>query len=514
MRTSNNDDILGGGGLGGGDVGLGDSSTAESLVAGARADRDDFNFGDDRAITNPPNWEVLESEQLYNSAVMNNDPGSADAMGQSWVNHGSELQQIADELYEAIGELGGAWVGQASGAAQGSLVAIANSSQIAGDAARTMGKRMTDQAAAAAEVKKMPPPSDFNLQTALEQSLALGPAAGADLSAQKAKHDSILKQQQAYLDAYTKTMSEIDGTTPSFGPESIGLKPLESANAASRTVGGVGPGVGVGDGPSLADAKSRAAETIGAVQAQAAEHARGASGHPGAAANHALDQIKGQAGTASGPITATGHAAIQSTSGGPSAAGIGAAALGAGVGLAGARALSNRGRGGKAPQQTEQELAAAQAEAAAAEAAAAEEAAAQQAAANVAAADALAAANVPAPEVADGASAAASAEQAPGTVAASQQQGAPGAGGPQQHGGPAPAGAMPMGGAAGMPPAAPMAPMGPGGAGAGAGAAGGVPIVEDDHTPAKFLIDPDPDDMFGADEAVTPSVIGAFDDDE
>jgi hypothetical protein len=50
-----------------------------------------------------------------------------------------------------------------------------------------------------------------------------------------------------------------------------------------------------------------------------------------------------------------------------------------------------------------------------------------------------------------------------------------------------------------------------GGVGGGTGAAGGARRQEDEeHAPASFLIDPDPDETFGANQATPPPVIGAW----
>lgn len=539
MNSSTKDSYGGSssGGDSGSDLELGDTKSSESLVNSARSGRDEFDFGDDRAITDTPNWASLDTTALYHSAVDNNDPGSADAMGQTWSNHGAELQRVADELYEAISELGGAWVGQAAGAAQGSLVGIANSSQIAGDAALVMGTRMSEQAMAAAEVKKMPPPSDFDPQTAWESALAAGPAAMAlDFWPKYHQAENIKKQQEAYLAAYTKSMTDVDSATPSFGPESLGLKPMAGHQSVVHNVSGpLAPSGAADGGPGLSDARARVDAAASSVQAQAVEHAKGVAHAGGHAAAQVTQQVPGQA-TAAGPLSATGHAAVSTTSSGPSAAGIGAAALGAGVGLAGARALTKHSRAGRKPgaAPTEQEAAAAEAaaqeaaaaQAAAAEASSAEAAAAQQAVAGAGAVEAAISA-MPTGEPVSGASVAASAEPAAGNVASVAQHQAGGSVA-AAHGGPAGSGApgVPGAGGAGAPSAAqlnamgamapgPMTPMGGGAAGLGAGGEAGAGAgAAEEHAPASFLIAPDPDEFFGSDEAVTPTVIGAFDDDD
>lgn len=137
-------------------VPLGDNASAQNIVADARGRSDGFDMGSDRAIANPPNWNAQASQQLYDGAVNNNDPGTAEATGQAWSHHGSELKQASDHLYNAISELGNAWVGRGAAGAQGALVAIANSGSQASEAAHTMSDRLARQAAAAAEVKKMP----------------------------------------------------------------------------------------------------------------------------------------------------------------------------------------------------------------------------------------------------------------------------------------------------------------------------------------------------------------------
>src|SRR5699024_7237854 len=116
---------------GGGPV-LGDNSVVRGLVATVQAGDGDFRFGGDRAITNPPNWHSQRSTELYNSAVNNNDPSSAQASSQDWIAQATELKEISDQLYRAITELSAAWVGNGAGAAQGALAEIASSGAKAG----------------------------------------------------------------------------------------------------------------------------------------------------------------------------------------------------------------------------------------------------------------------------------------------------------------------------------------------------------------------------------------------
>lgn len=565
MSKSSNDSNSSGD-TGGSSTNLGDTSTADSIVASARGSRDDFLFGDDRAIANPPNWSNQSSTELYNGAVNNNEPGMADELGQSWTNQGKDLQHAADTLYEAITELSGAWIGQAAGAAQGSLIGVANASSTAGDAALTMGKRMHDQAVAAAEVKKMPPPKEFNVDQALAAGLSGGPAAmAADMKAQHDAARAVQDEQERYMQAYTKAMSEVDSATPSFGPESIGMKPVTGTRYGSTGGSGMGGMVGVGDGgPGVSAIGTGLGAAAGGVAA-----GRGGLQGSGVGGSHGAGGAGGVAdlanGTLNGPLTGTAQVTNAASSGPGAGAALGAAAVGAGLGLAGAKALGGRDGSRANKQQTEAEL-----EAAAAEATdAADEAAdgdgvgelpevpqVQQAQAAQPRADHPGIdVGGPVPEVgsaapqqyaqqpqfsapqapqsmsygAPGASQPFAAQPAPlaegatsgaaspaaaadpsatSSVAASDQHAGPSAGQPGSQ----QAAAQQQALAQQQAMAPPVSQYGGGSgagsaAGAGAGGVGGM-NVEADHAPASYLIQPDPDEIFGADEAVTSGVIG------
>lgn len=222
-------------------VQLGDNGETAALTERARNSAGGFDYGSDRVIANPPNWASQQSDQLYRGATQNNDPASAEATGQAWQAHGDELHQAANDLYNAISELGNAWIGEAAGAAQGSLVSIAYASKQAGDAAHTMASRLAQQASAAAEVKKMPAPKNFDPARQTAAMLAGGPAAMvADMKQQSDEADAVHAQQVQYFNTYTQAMSDVDSTTPSFGPESIGLPGMGAIDATrASSVGGV-----------------------------------------------------------------------------------------------------------------------------------------------------------------------------------------------------------------------------------------------------------------------------------
>ncbi|TWH21159.1 hypothetical protein [Prauserella rugosa] len=436
------------GGGGGNAVHIGDDGGVADLVNRARGRSDGFLLDDLRAITDRPNWQAHESKQLYQFATVNNVPGSAEELGQGWGKHGTQLQQISEDLYSAISELSNAWIGQAAGAAQGALVGIANSSSQAAEAARAMGSRLSQQASAAAELKKMPQPEEFDPAQETANMLAMGPAAMVKDMKEKFDQARAVKAQQVqYLETYTAAMSEVDGSTPSFGPASLGLKQVTNSGGTNlSSVGGVG-------GPGVA----------GGAQGHGVDALAGGHGAPahGGAAQHQPQQQAPQTpqqpaaqapagGGASSAGAAMPQAPAASSSGfGAGAAALGGALAGGGAAVAGARALS---KGSKTK----------------------------------------------ATEASDGNSTEAAAQQTAQPASSVQQ--------PQSAGIAGANGVIGGREAAGMAPAA--TPMG-GGMGA-AGAAAGTGQEEEEHKHASFLIEADPDDVFGANQATAPPVLGAW----
>lgn len=436
-------------------VQLGDNSHAEGIVSSARGRSDGFDIGADRAITNPPNWESAPSSQdLWNQANLGNDPSTATSISQSWGSHGSKLSQASNDLYNAISELGAAWIGQGAAAAQGSLVAIANSGSQASEAARTMSDRLQKQADAATKVKLMPKPTDYSPEKAMAQALAAGPVGMITDQKPLADQDKEVRAEQArFLEAYTKEMSEVDSSTPSFGPESLGMKPTASHNSASfsgvGSVGGPGLNSGAVSGtPVLAGTHGYggAQGSVGApLQAGPDAGSFSQAGYTPAAGNLPASGVAPGAGVASGagaPM-ATPHAPASGGNGLGQA--LTAAALGGGLGYAGAKALGQGNKSGaKDTDSTD----------------------------------------------------ASATEKAPAQSAASQAV-------PQQ-------GIVSSSGTIGATPP-PMQGMG---GGMGMGAPGAQAEQEEEHTHASFLIEPDPDDAFGANEATPPPVIGAWTEDD
>jgi hypothetical protein len=439
-------------------VPLGDNSASHDIVANARGRSDGFDMGSDRAIANPPNWNSQDSQTLYNGAVQNNDPGTATATGQAWAHHGNELKQASDHLYNAIAELGNAWVGKGAAGAQGALVAIANSGSQASEAAHTMSDRLARQAAAAEQVKKMPPPKDYDPKRAMAAALAGGPQALLD--DQKAQFDAaneVKAQQVAFFNAYTQAMKEVDNSTPSFGPESLGMKPTATHNSVSfsavNAVGSTGPVQGLSGADGVFAASGAGFVGFGGAfdahhAAAGAGAAHGALGHDGVLGSDA----PGGPGTATGTGTSTGQAvpgSAQHTGGGSPLGkigmGLGLGGVAGGLGALASRALGAGSKSG-AKEQNDTSLASA-----------------------------------------DGQGQSAASAQAP-------QQGLVSSAG--TIGGQTPPPTPGMGGMGGMAPH------------------GAQPEQDEEHTHASFLIEADPDEAFGANQATPPPVIGAWSGDD
>lgn len=389
---------------------------------------EDVVMGEDRAIADAPNWDAMESEQLYLGATQQNDPASADRLGQAWTDQGNKLAHAANELHSAIADLGGSWTGETAAAAQNYLATVAANSGKAGQAAQMMGNRLAQQAVAAQNVKGMPQPKGFEPGKAMTDMLAGGPASMAmDMKAQKDAADSVKAEQVKYMNAYTQAMSDVDSSTPTFDP----------AAHQSRSGPGVlsGPG-GTGYGASpAAGTGSFAGERDALGQEQIAGMPMTGAGAPGT----------NLAGYGGGAAPAAPAAPSAPAAPAPSAGGLGSAGFG---GAFGGAALAAGSRTGSSNQKT-----------------------------SSARGGAVGQGQGPAAGAQTGAGASGSGPAAGGVAGAPANNNTA-------------AGARGMGGA----------PMGGGMRGQGG--------EDEDYERASYLIEPDPEDAFGANSSAAPPVIG------
>lgn len=201
----------------------------------------EVRMGDDRVIGDTPNWDGFDSKQLYNFATQNNSPTTADALGRTFNAGGNGLVDAANGLLDAVTRLDGAWSGVAADSARTALGPLAQAAGQAGQTAQMMGVQMARQSVAATEVRKLPPPQDFDQQQSLNAMVTGGPAAmQADLKAQKEAAEAVKREQITYLNAYTQAMSSVDAHTPSFVPPPVGhINPGDGGGA--RITGGPVP---------------------------------------------------------------------------------------------------------------------------------------------------------------------------------------------------------------------------------------------------------------------------------
>ncbi|MPZ84106.1 MAG: hypothetical protein GEV28_28400, partial [Actinophytocola sp.] len=200
----------------------------------------EVRMGDDRAIGDAPNWDGFDSKQLYDFATRNNSPTTADALGRTFNTGGNGLAEAANGLFDAVSRLDGAWSGVAADSARAALAPLAQAAGQAGQTAQMMGVQMSRQSVAATEVRKLPPPQDFDQQQSLNAMVTGGPAAmQADLKAQKEAADAVKREQISYLNAYTQAMGSVDAQTPSFVPPPAGRIDPGSGGDARITGGPV-----------------------------------------------------------------------------------------------------------------------------------------------------------------------------------------------------------------------------------------------------------------------------------
>ncbi|MQA12233.1 MAG: hypothetical protein GEU98_27615 [Pseudonocardiaceae bacterium] len=424
------------------------SNAFQGMYASNQAENlsEDVVMGEDRVIADPPNWEGMSSEQLYLGATQQNDPGSADRLGHTWNEQGNALANAANELHSAIAELGSAWTGDAAAAAQGSLAGLAASSGRAGQAAQMMGNRLAQQSVAAANVKGLPQPKNFDAGQSMAAMIGGGPAALAmDMKAQKDAADSVKAEQVKYLTAYTQSMSDVDSSTPTFDPDAYrGRSSADDGRGGGAVLSTPDGGTGYGAGPA-----SGAGAFTGEYGANGEEQIAGMpmSG-PGAGTNTA-GYTGGPVGGAAAPAAASAPA--PQPSGGLGSAGFGGAFGGFGAMSGGARTGSSNQRGNSTSSARS--------------------------------------ASIPGGQGTGGPASGPSTGAQTGATGGYPGGVAPTAG----MGGDANRGGSGRPGAAG----APMA-----------GGARGQGQEDEDYERASYLIEPDPEDAFGADSSAAPPVIG------
>ena len=425
-------------------------SEIQANIAGSQSKQlaSQVRIGDDRAIGDTPNWESMSSTELHAAATQSNNPGSSDSLGRAFNDGGNRLADAANRLMAAVGKLDAAWSGNAADSAKGALNPLADAAGQAGLAAQLMGAQMARQTAAASEVRKIPPPEEFDYQTELTTALANpNPVAGmADMKAKKDKADAVKREQVAYLNAYTQSMSAVDSQMPSFveQPGHISGGDGSRSHITGGSVNYTGP---VGGGVDRSGNQSTSPAPRGPWSGSSPGMLPGAGGEGTDGQDVGpLPNIPGGIGTGSSGYTPT-PSTVPNLPGNPPGGGLHPSTPGAGSGGFGAGFGSfGPGGGGAAGG--------------------------------------------------GGASGPGQAGRGPGG------SGGPGRG-PGAGGGPG--GLGEHAGGAGR---AGGAGAGRGGAGMGGGGAGGRKEEDDEHERPSYLVEADPDATFGTDEVTAPPVIG------
>lgn len=323
---------------------------------------DDVRMGDDRVIGNVPNWDGFSSQQLYAFATTDNAPDTADSLGRAFNDGGNRLAEAANGLFEAVTAIEGAWTGTASDSARGALAPLAKAAGQAGQTAQMMGVQMSRQSTAAAAVRELPPPREFDAGQALRAGMAGGPAAmQADLKAQDEAAKEVKREQIRYLQAYTKAMSEVDAQTPSFVPPPTGrIKP--TAGGSGSVHGALVQIPQTGDGSS-----GGGTSTGGPTGGYVGVNPGGQAGHPGSNgpgfASEEIDDLtipgtlpgtsaSGYTPTSAPPVAPGTGPAFGPSAGGPSMPAAGAGGFGGAFGNFGGTGVGGpggTGAGGGAP---------------------------------------------------------------------------------------------------------------------------------------------------------------------
>jgi hypothetical protein len=177
------------------------------------------------------NYPGISHEELY--AMVNNDidPGGVDAAGAAWNAVGTTLHGISDRLTGASASTEEAWTGSAAGAARAFTTGIAAWSASTGRGAVLSSNNLATQSEGASAAKSaVPPPVHYDMWGALQDLMTSpDPAAVAATIRQNLLYQQELHQQA--VDAVTRydyTLTQSVTSMPAFAPPPTFTPPSDS----------------------------------------------------------------------------------------------------------------------------------------------------------------------------------------------------------------------------------------------------------------------------------------------
>ncbi|CCH34649.1 hypothetical protein ABZ816_30195 [Actinosynnema sp. NPDC047251] len=416
----------------------------------------------------------IPHEELHRSVNTEVDPGVVGEIATTWTDLGNAFTGFTQSIAEAITASEADWVGTAGDGARQALADLGNRAGETGVSAQLAGTLFTQQSRALADARNsVPPPPErpFDVREANDRLLRITDPLELVRQA-AADREAFEQQQEAHREAarvvetYDRTVAQTAAAQPAFAPPPVAVQQQSTAETP----------VGTGEASSRRGAPvSGVPEVAGVpgISGTTGTSATPSAGQPGADKGDPVGRVPG--GGVTQPSAGSGPVAEPLPGRHTSGPGGGVPGGGAGVGVVpGGRAGGTSGGGGKSGG------------------AAAGRGGAPRIGGPGAGGPGVGKPGVGGPAVggpAVGGPGGGSGVGAPGSSTGARGSGTGGAGGGRGPGG--------VGGAAGL---------------GGVGGVGGAPREEDvEHRTPSYLVEPDPDDVFGASGASAPPVIGDWD---
>lgn len=197
----------------------------------------------------PANYDGYSHAALHQMVTQGVDPGTVGAVGDTWLEMGNDLTQFQNQIAAALASSETTWQGTAGDNARRSVAELGNKGAAAGQAAQLAGVVTHQQSEASANARNsMPPPPNppFNPAAASQQLRTItDPIAYAAQAA--ADQQAFVQQKQAQQQAahivreYDTTLAQTSHTMPAFAPAPSPVKPASGATpspAQTPTAGG------------------------------------------------------------------------------------------------------------------------------------------------------------------------------------------------------------------------------------------------------------------------------------
>ncbi|PWW65525.1 hypothetical protein DFQ13_102277 [Actinokineospora spheciospongiae] len=210
-----------------------------------------------RSVPEAPgiHYEGMPHRQLYDAVNTGVDPGAVGAVAESWIKVGNRMAGFGDLVAKAIGSSESTWEGEAADKARWALAVLANKSGEAGRAAQLAGTVGNQQARALTTAKNsVPPPPDppyDPLSAARHLQTITDPVAYAQQAQQDqqraAAQDAAHKQAAQAVRTYDQTLTATASAAPAFAPPPSVVDPGGGGGPGGiGGPGGVGPRGGAG----------------------------------------------------------------------------------------------------------------------------------------------------------------------------------------------------------------------------------------------------------------------------